>query len=409
MKGRAFVRGELVSEAEMLAQIVRDRVPNDSRMIHDSANVSPLAHVDASAHLGAGVVVEAFAFVGPNVYMGEGTWIGPNATLLGNTTVGRDCKFFPAVSWAPILKTSNTVENPQRLKSEIGRAFGNASPFTVPPPTAWSRAWGSDCLIMAYVHIAHDVQVGNHVILANACNVAGHVVIEDQVIIEGMVGIQQFVRIGKHAFIAGGSLVRKNVPPYIKAAREPLSYIGINGIGLRRRGFDIDRIQAIEDIYRTLYVLNNNMSQAVKAAELELPTSEDKDVGPLLHSQLGQRHHQRPVLMASPAIMAPQFEATGLTLNRGGKRIWADASWNIQGYTALLGANGAGKSSTLNMLAGQLSPDAGSVTLFRVHGADVTPEAWMRQVTLAAPWLTLPTHLTLASSRGFSLGIQKPS
>jgi UDP-N-acetylglucosamine acyltransferase len=136
---------------------------------------------------------------------------------------------------------------------------------------------GSDCLIMAYVHIAHDVQVGDHVILANACNVAGHVVIEDHVIIEGMVGIQQFVRVGKHAFIAGGSLVRKNVPPYIKAAREPLSYIGINGIGLRRRGFDIDRIQSIEDIYRTLYVLNNNMTQAVKAAELELPTSDDKD------------------------------------------------------------------------------------------------------------------------------------
>jgi UDP-N-acetylglucosamine acyltransferase len=136
---------------------------------------------------------------------------------------------------------------------------------------------GDDCLIMAYVHIAHDVQVGDRVILANSCNVAGHVIIEDHVIIEGMVGIQQFVRIGMHAFIAGGSLVRKNVPPFIKAAREPLSYIGINGIGLRRRGFDIDRIQGIEDIYRTLYVLNNNMSQAVKAAEVELPTSGDKD------------------------------------------------------------------------------------------------------------------------------------
>ena len=237
-------------------------------MIHDSANVSPLAHVDTSAHLGAGVVVEAFAFVGPNVYVGEGTWIGPNATLLGNTTVGRDCKFFP--SCVVGADSQDLKYNGEPTTVEIGDRTSIRECVTIHRATTDRMVTrvGSDCLIMAYVHIAHDVQVGNHVILANACNVAGHVVIEDQVIIEGMVGIQQFVRIGKHAFIAGGSLVRKNVPPYIKAAREPLSYIGINGIGLRRRGFDIDRIQAIEDIYRTLYVLNNNMSQAVKAAEL---------------------------------------------------------------------------------------------------------------------------------------------
>ena len=247
-------------------------------MIHETANVSPLAHVDASAHLCAGVVVEAFAFVGPNVYVGEGTWIGPNATLLGNTTVGRDCKFFPGCVVG--ADSQDLKYNGEPTTVEIGDRTSIRECVTIHRATTDRMVTrvGSDCLIMAYVHIAHDVQVGNHVILANACNVAGHVVIEDQVIIEGMVGIQQFVRIGKHAFIAGGSLVRKNVPPYIKAAREPLSYIGINGIGLRRRGFDIDRIQAIEDIYRTLYVLNNNMSQAVKAAELELPTSEDKDV-----------------------------------------------------------------------------------------------------------------------------------
>ena len=104
--------------------------------------------------------------------------------------------------------------------------------------------------------------------------------------------------------------------------------------------------------------------------------------------------------MASTSSTAPQFSATGLTLNRG-KRIWADASWNIQGYTALLGANGAGKSSTLTMLAGQLSPDAGSLT-FKIEGADVTPEAWMRQVTLAAPWLALPSHLTLSQALNFT-------
>jgi UDP-N-acetylglucosamine acyltransferase len=246
-------------------------------MIHESAQVSPLAYVDPSAQLGADVNVEPFAYIGPDVIVGDSTWVGPHATLLGQTRVGRECKLFPGCVVGADSQDLKYKGEPTRV--EIGDRTSIRECVTVHRATTDRMVTrvGSDCLIMAYVHIAHDVHVGDHVILANACNVAGHVVIEDHVIIEGMVGIQQFVRVGKHAFIAGGSLVRKNVPPYIKAAREPLSYIGINGIGLRRRGFDIDRIQGIEDIYRTLYVLNNNMTQAVKAAELELPTSDDKD------------------------------------------------------------------------------------------------------------------------------------
>ena len=246
-------------------------------MIHETANISPLAHVDPQAQIGANVEVAAFAFIGPNVTVGAGAWIGPHATVLGDTTVGEECKLFPGCVIGADSQDLKYKGEPTTV--EIGPRTSIRECVTIHKATTDKMVTrvGSDCLIMAYVHIAHDVQVGDHVILANSCNVAGHVVIEDHVIIEGMVGIQQFVRIGKHAFIAGGSLVRKNVPPYIKAAREPLSYIGINGIGLRRRGFDIDRIQSIEDIYRTLYVLNNNMTQAVKAAELELPTSDDKD------------------------------------------------------------------------------------------------------------------------------------
>ena len=246
-------------------------------MIHETANISPLAHVDPQAHIGANVEVAPFAFIGPNVTVGAGAWIGPHATVLGDTTVGEECKLFPGCVIGADSQDLKYKGEPTTV--EIGPRTSIRECVTIHKATTDKMVTrvGSDCLIMAYVHIAHDVQVGDHVILANSCNVAGHVVIEDHVIIEGMVGIQQFVRIGKHAFIAGGSLVRKNVPPYIKAAREPLSYIGINGIGLRRRGFDIDRIQSIEDIYRTLYVLNNNMTQAVKAAELELPTSDDKD------------------------------------------------------------------------------------------------------------------------------------
>ena len=247
-------------------------------MIHASAHVSALAFVHDSAEIGPQVVIEPFSYIGENVKLGQGTWVGPNVTIFGNTTCGNECKFFPGCVVGADSQDLKYDGEPTSV--EIGDRTSIRECVTIHRATTDQMVTrvGSDCLIMAYVHIAHDVQVGDHVILANACNVAGHVVIEDHVIIEGMVGIQQFVRIGAHAFIAGGSLVRKNVPPFIKAAREPLSYIGINGIGLRRRGFDIDRIQGIEDIFRTLYVLNNNMSQAVKAAELELPTSEDKDV-----------------------------------------------------------------------------------------------------------------------------------
>jgi UDP-N-acetylglucosamine acyltransferase len=124
---------------------------------------------------------------------------------------------------------------------------------------------GKHCLLMAYVHIAHDAFVGDHCIIANSGNIAGHVTIEDWVIIEGVVAVQQFVRIGQHSFIAGGSLVRKNVPPYIKVAREPLNFIGVNAIGLRRRGYDDASVQHIEDIYRALFVQSPTVGKGVEA------------------------------------------------------------------------------------------------------------------------------------------------
>jgi UDP-N-acetylglucosamine acyltransferase len=137
---------------------------------------------------------------------------------------------------------------------------------------------GENCLLMAYVHVAHDAIIGDNCIIANSANIAGHVEIAEFVVIEGVVAIQQFVKIGKHSFIGGGSLVRKNVPPFVKAAREPLSYAGVNAIGLRRRGFDNEAIQRIEDIYRSIYVHNSNITQALIAADAELPKSEEKKI-----------------------------------------------------------------------------------------------------------------------------------
>ena len=243
-----------------------------------SAKISHQAFVHEDAQVGDGVVIEPFAYIGPNVKIGDRTWVGPNANIIERTTIGADCKIFPgAVIGAEPqdLKFSNEPTNVVIGNRTVIRECVTIHRATV---DRHNTVVGDDCLIMAYVHLAHDVHVGNHVILANAVNIAGHCSVEDWAIVEGMVGVQQFVRIGAHAFVAGGSLVRKNVPPYVKAAREPLSFIGVNSIGLRRRGFLQDRIQRIEDIYRTLYVQNANMSQALKVADVEFPKCEEKDL-----------------------------------------------------------------------------------------------------------------------------------
>ncbi len=137
---------------------------------------------------------------------------------------------------------------------------------------------GSHCLLMAYVHIAHDCIIGDHVILANSVNLAGHVTIEDWAILEGYVGVSQFMHIGAHSFIAGQSGVRKNVPPFVKAAREPLSYAGINSVGLARRGYEKEVIEDIQNIYRTIFQKGYNTSKALSMVEEECPTSAHRDL-----------------------------------------------------------------------------------------------------------------------------------
>ena len=130
---------------------------------------------------------------------------------------------------------------------------------------------------MAYCHIAHDCIVGNHCIFSNNSTLAGHITVGDYVVLAGMSAIQQFCTIGSHAFVTGGSLVRKDVPPYVKAGREPLSYVGINSIGLRRRGFTTDKIREIQNIYRFLYQKNYNNSQAAEIIEAEMEATPERD------------------------------------------------------------------------------------------------------------------------------------
>lgn len=239
--------------------------------------MSRLSYIHPEAKIGKNVTVEPFSTVYANTEIGEGTWIGPNVTIMEGARIGKNCKIFPGAVISAI---------PQDLKFKgenstvvIGDNTTIRECVTINRGTVdkMITAVGNNCLIMAYVHIAHDCILGNNVILANSVQLAGHINIENWVIVEGMVAVQQFVSIGAHAFITGGSLVRKDVPPFVKAAREPLQYVGINSVGLRRRGFSNEVVLQIEDIYRTLYVKGLNVSNAIDIIEHEAPNSPEKN------------------------------------------------------------------------------------------------------------------------------------
>lgn len=239
--------------------------------------MSQLSYIHPSAKIGKGVTIEPFSTVYENVEIGDGTWIGPNVTIFPGARIGKNCRIFPGAVISGI---------PQDLKFkgeettvEIGDNTTIRECVTINRGTVdkMKTVIGKNCLIMAYVHVAHDCILGDNIILVNNVTLAGHIQIDDWAILEGLVAVQQFIHIGAHAFVTGGSLVRKNVPPFAKAAREPLQYIGINSVGLRRRGFSNERILEIEDIYRTLYVKGLNVTNALAVIEQEAPASKEKE------------------------------------------------------------------------------------------------------------------------------------
>lgn len=237
----------------------------------------PLAYVHPGAKIAKNVVIEPFTTIHNNVTIGEGTWIGSNVTIMEGARIGKNCNIFPgAVISAP----------PQDLKykgEETTVVIGNGTTIrecaTIHKGTSdrMKTVVGKNCLIMAYCHIAHDCLVGNNCIFSNNSTLAGHVTIGDNVILAGLVAVHQFVSVGQHAFVTGGSLVRKDVPPYVKAAREPLSYVGINSVGLRRRGYESDKIREIQNIYRILYQKSYNNTQAVQILEAEMEATPERD------------------------------------------------------------------------------------------------------------------------------------
>lgn len=227
--------------------------------------ISKLASVSTEASIGENVIVEPFSTIYEDVVIGARTKIHPNVSIYPGTRIGEDCEIFPGAVIGVI---------PQDLKFEgeyttveIGNNTVIRECVTIHRGTKdkWKTSIGNNCLLMTYVHVAHDCQIGNNVILASYVGLSGHVQIDDFAILEGTVVAQQFVHIGSHTFIGGASLVRKDIPPFIKAAREPLTFIGVNAVGLRRRGYSDEKVKEIEDIYRMLYIQNNNISKGIEA------------------------------------------------------------------------------------------------------------------------------------------------
>ena len=241
--------------------------------------VHETAIVDPSAELCAGVEIGPFAIIGPGVTIGANTRIGPRVLVERDTTVGAHCR----IANGAVLGT-----DPQDLKYEGETTFLEVGDRTVirefatlnrGTAASGRTVVGSDCLLMAYSHIAHDCELGNHVIVSNATNMAGHVTIEDWTIISGLVAIHQFVRIGAHAFVGGGSRIPQDVPPYCRVVGNPSPKLyGLNTVGLERRGFSTDVRRRLKKVYRVLFQSNLNLSQAIAQVEAD-PTLMDPEVG----------------------------------------------------------------------------------------------------------------------------------
>jgi len=241
-------------------------------MIHSLANVHPEARVAATA------TVEAFAYISKDVEVGEGSWIGPHSTIFDGARIGKNCKIFPGAVIAAI---------PQDLKfkgeityAEIGDGTVIRECATVNRGTkaVGKTSIGKNCLLMAYSHVAHDCTLGNNVILVNAVGLAGEIEIGDWAILSGNTMVHQFVRIGAHVMIQGGSKIGKDVPPFVMAGRDPIRFEGINLVGLRRRGFSEELIEEIHEIYRCIYQRGFNTTQALDHITNNLKGNGERDL-----------------------------------------------------------------------------------------------------------------------------------
>jgi UDP-N-acetylglucosamine acyltransferase len=238
--------------------------------------ISPLASIHPNARLGNNVTVDPFAVIQDNVIIGDDTHIMSHAVILPYSRIGKGCRIFPGAVIGAIPQDLKYIG--EETTVEIGDHTTIREGVTINRGTKdkFKTVIGSHCLLMAYSHVAHDCIVGDHVILANGVQLAGHVEVGDYAIVGGLCGVQQFTRIGKHAYIGGQSAIRKDVPPFVKAAREPISYMGINVVGLHRRNFPHHQIETISQIYHLLFVGNHSTTSGINLVKEKVPDSDIK-------------------------------------------------------------------------------------------------------------------------------------
>lgn len=237
----------------------------------------PLAYIHPAAKIASSVVIDPFVTIDANVEIGEGTRILSGATILEGSRIGKNVTIFPNVVVGAIPQDLKFIG--EETLAVIGDNTVLRECVTVNRGTAarGKTVVGSNCLIMAYSHVAHDCIVGDNVIISNATQLAGEVVVDNFAVIGGGTLVHQFCHIGAHVMIQGGALINKDVPPFVKAAREPIAYTGVNSVGLRRRGFTSEQIREIQEVYRYIYMSNLNVSDAVERVEAELPATRERD------------------------------------------------------------------------------------------------------------------------------------
>lgn len=240
------------------------------------SNISTLAYIHPNAKIGEDVIVEPFSFIEDNVVIGAGTRIMPHACIMSGARIGKNCTIFPNAVISGI---------PQDLKFDNEESFAIIGDNTIIREcvtinrgtiSRGQTVVGNNCLLMAYSHVAHDCVLKDNVIIGNTVQLAGEVEIDDYAILSGGSLVHQFTRIGKHTMIQGGTRLGKDIPPFAVAGREPVSYVGINIVGLRRRGFTREQINNIQEVYRYLYLSGYNISQAIEKIESELSESDER-------------------------------------------------------------------------------------------------------------------------------------
>lgn len=240
-------------------------------------NHSPLAVIHPDAKIGQNTTIDPFAVIEKDVVIGDNCHIYTHAVILNGSRIGNNCSIFPGAVIAGIPQDLKFAG--EQTTAEIGDNTTIRECVTVNRGTAskGKTVVGSDCLIMAYSHVAHDCAIKNHVIIGNSTQLAGEVEVDDFAIVSGGSLVHQFVRISKHVMIQGGSRVGKDIPPYTLIGRDPIVYCGINIVGLRRRGFSNNQVYLIQDIYRTFYTRGLNNTEAIKCIETEYEQCEERD------------------------------------------------------------------------------------------------------------------------------------